>query len=149
MNQIKLIWGALETITTVAVVVSSISVGYAKDKDCWAEFYENSQYKGDHFRLEGPIQLDNLRSIQGKNWEKRIGSLKVGRTAIVTVYENPDFKLTLREMRKYPELLNSLGLTEQDAKEDTELIFDEKSKVHDLSDFNFRNKIKSLKIACD
>ena len=52
-------------------------------------------------------------------------------------------------MRKYPDLLKSLGLTEEDAKEDTELMFDEKSVVHDLSDFNFRNKIRSLKIDCD
>jgi len=149
MNRITLIGGVLKAITLITVVVGGTSVAYAKDKDCWAEFYQNSQYGGDHFRLNGPIQLDDLRSVQGQNWEKRIGSLKVGPTATVTVYENPDFKLTLREMRNYPDLLHSLGLTEQDAKEDTELIFDEKSKVHDLSDFNFRNKIKSLKIACD
>jgi len=149
MNRNKLVWGSLKTITTIALAASSISVGYTKDKDCWAEFYADSQYSGDHFRLDGPIKLDNLHSVQGQNWEKRISSLKVGPKAKVTVYENQNFKLTLREMRKYPALLKSLGLTEEDAKEDTELMFDEKSKVHDLSDFNFRNKIRSLKIDCD
>ena len=148
MNRIKLVLGAIKPVVILGMVLASTTTS-AKDKDCWAEFFENSQYSGEHFRLEGPIQLNNLRSVQGQDWEKRIGSLKVGPKAKVTVYENPNFKLTLREMRKYPDLLNSLGLSEQDAKEDTELMFDEKSKVHDLSDFNFRNKIRSLKIECD
>lgn len=133
----------------VGIVWAVTSIAYAKDKDCWAEFFDDSQYKGDSFRLDGPIKLDNLHSVQGKNWEKRISSLKVSPKAKVTVYENINFKLTLKEMGNYPELLRSLGLTEQDAKEDSELIFDEKSVIHDLSDFNFRNKVRSLKIDCD
>lgn len=149
MNRIKLVLGVIKSAVLMTIVLGASSTSYAKDKDCWAEFFEKSQYGGDHFRLEGPIKLDNLHSVQGKNWEKRVDSLKVGPKAKVTVYENVNFKLTLKEMGKYPELLNSLGLTEQDAKEDSELIFDEKSAVHDLSDFNFRNKIKSLKIDCD
>ncbi|MDD2759109.1 MAG: beta/gamma crystallin domain-containing protein [Methylomonas sp.] len=149
MSRIKLVLGAIKITAAAVFVLGSNSVSYAKDKDCWAEFFQNSQYSGEHFRLEGPIQLDNLHSVQGKNWEKRIGSLKVGPKAKVTVFENINFKLTLKEMGKYPELLNALGLTEQDAKEDAELIFDENSVIHDLSDFNFRNKIRSLKIDCD
>ncbi len=148
MNRIKLLLGTIKTAAVAFAVLGSVSVSYAKDKDCWAEFFEDSQYKGAHLRLEGPIQLENLHSVQGENWEKRTGSLKVGPKAKVTVFENINFKLTLKEMGKYPELLNSLGLTEEDAKEDSELIFDENSKIHDLSDFNFRNKIKSLKIEC-
>jgi len=149
MNRITSVLGTIKTVVVAVVAITAISSAQAKDSKCWAEFFQDSQYRGDHMRLTGPIQLNNLHSVQGKNWEKRISSLKVGPDAKVTVFENPNFKLTLREMRKYPELLNSLGLTEQDAKEDTELIFDEKSVVHDLSDFNFRNKIRSLKIDCD
>ena len=149
MNRIKLVLGMSKPATLVVIAIAASANAYAKDKDCWAEFYENAQYKGAHFRLDGPIQLNELHSVQGQNWERRIGSLKVGPKAKVTVFENPNFKLTLKEMGKYPELLNSLGLTEQDAKEDSELIFDEKSVVHDLSDFNFRNKTRSIKVACD
>ncbi|MGY6277944.1 beta/gamma crystallin domain-containing protein [Methylomonas sp. MgM2] len=149
MNRIKLVLGPIKPLVLGGLVLAASTAAYAKDKDCWAEFFEDSQYGGEHFRLEGPIQLDNLTSVQGKNWEKRIGSLKVGPSAKVTVFENPDFKLTLMDAHKHSELLNSMGLSEQDAKEDSELIFDEKSKVHDLSDFNFRNKISSLKIDCD
>lgn len=149
MNRIKFVLGAIKPVVMVGMVLAATSTAYAKDKDCWGEFFEDSQYGGDSLRLQGPIQLDNLRSVQGKNWEKRISSLKVGSKAKVTVFEHNNFKLTLKEMGNYPELLRSLGLTEEDAKEDSELIFDEKSVIHDLSDFNFRNKIKSLKIACD
>jgi len=148
MNRIKYGLGAIKAAVTVVLVLGAASASHANNKDCWGEFFQNSQYTGDRFRLDGPMRLDNLHSIQGKNWEKRIGSLKVGPKAKVTVYENSNFKLTLKEMGKYPELLNSLGLTEQDVKEDSELIFDEGSVIHDLSDFNFRNKIRSLKIDC-
>jgi hypothetical protein len=126
-----------------------VPTAYAKDKDCWTEFFQDSQYAGKQFRLEGPIQLENLSNIQGENWESHIESLKVGPKARVTVFENTNFKLTLKEIEKYPELLRSLGLTEKDAMEDKELVFIANSRIHDLSDFNFRNKIRSLKIDCE
>lgn len=85
----------------------------------------------------------------GFRWELCIDSLKVGPRAKVTLFENTNFKLTLKEMEKYPDLLKSLGLTEKDAMEDKELIFIPNTKVHDLSDFNFRNKVRSLKIDCE
>lgn len=131
------------------MLCATVSTAQAKNKDCWVEFFQESQYAGPHFRLEGPVQLENLRNINGENWESRIDSLKVGPKAAVTVFENNHFKLTLKEMEKYPELLRSLGLTEKDAMEDKELIFAAGSNIHDLSDFNFRNKTRSLKIRCE
>ncbi|AEG00594.1 beta/gamma crystallin domain-containing protein [Methylomonas methanica] len=149
MNKIYTVFRVIETILLATILWSFTSVVYAKDKDCWVEFFQGSQYSGDHFRLDGPVQLANLRNVQGKNWELNIDSLKVGPSARVTVFENTNFKLTLKEMEKYPELLHSLGLTEKDAMEDKELIFGADSKIHDLSDFNFRKKIRSLKIDCE
>jgi hypothetical protein len=72
----------------------------------------------------------------------------VGPKAKLVIFENINFKLTLKEMAKYPELLRALGFTEQDVKEDSELIFGANANIHDLSDFNFHNKIRSLKIDC-
>jgi hypothetical protein len=37
-------------------------------------------------------------------------------------------------------------VTDQDVKEDSELIFGANATIHDLSDFNFHNKIRLLKI---
>lgn len=148
MNLTKPIIGTLKTTVTAVVLLGTVSAAYADDENCWADFFQESQYAGDHFRLDGPVQLENMRDVQGQNWESRIDSLKVGPKAKVTVFENPNFKLTLKEMAKYPDLLRSLGLTEKDALEDSELIFGANSNIHDLSDFNFHNKIKSLKIDC-
>lgn len=151
MNRINPVFKAIKMFFVLSVLVSVIPAAYAKDKykDCWVEFFQGSQYSGDHFRLDGPVQLANLHNVQGRNWELDIDSLKVGPKARVTVFENTNFKLTLKEMEKYPELLHSLGLTEKDAMEDKELIFRANSKIHDLSDFNFRKKIRSLKIDCE
>jgi len=149
MNRTKLILKTANAIVAMMVFWSAVPTAYAKDKECWAEFFQDSQYAGKQFRLEGPVQLENLSNVHSENWESRIESLKVGPKASVTVYENTNFKLTLKEMEKYPDLLRSLGLTEKDAMEDKELIFIANSRIHDLSDFNFRNKIRSLKIDCE
>lgn len=149
MNPIKLTLKPTKAMLAILVFSSTASIAYAKDQECWVDFYQDSQYTGKHLRLEGPVQLENLKNVQGENWELCIDSLKVGPRAKVTLFENTNFKLTLKEMEKYPDLLKSLGLTEKDAMEDKELIFIPNTQVHDLSDFNFRNKIRSLKIDCE
>lgn len=149
MNRIKLMLNTAQAIIAILVFGSAAPAAYAKDKECWVDLYQDSQYTGKHLRLEGPVQMENLKNVQGENWELCIDSLKVGPRAKVTLFENTNFKLTLKEMEKYPDLLKSLGLTEKDAMEDKELIFIPNTKVHDLSDFNFRNKVRSLKIDCE
>ena len=124
------------------------SNAYGKEDDCWADFFEHSQYAGEHFRLEGPAQLQNLNVVNGENWASRIDSLIVGPKAKVMVYDNTDFKLKLRDMAQYPELMRSMGITEKDIKEEDELFFNANAKIHDLSDFNFHSKIRSLKVEC-
>jgi len=137
----------VKTIGLLGMLTASVNPARAED-GCWADFYAESQYSGDHIRLNGPQSLNNLRNVQGKDWDSRISSVKVGPNARVVLFENLNFKLTLKEMEKYPELLNSLGLTEKDAMEDKELLFGENSHIHDLSDFNFRRKTRSLQITC-
>jgi hypothetical protein len=66
----------------------------------------------------------------------------------VTVYQNPRFELTLTEMAKKPDLMRAWGITEQDIKEDSELIFNANDMIHDLGDFSFHKKIRSLKVEC-
>ena len=148
MNLMKLVTCAFKTICMVYAILGGVSTAYAGDENCWAEFFQHSDYAGPHFRLAGPIQLDNLLNINGENWASRIDSLKVGPKATLIVFENTNFKLTLKEIAKYPDLMRSLGVTEQDVKEDAELIFGANATIHDLSDFNFHHKIRSLKIDC-
>ena len=148
MNLFKLVTYAFKTVFIVNALLVGVSTAYAGDENCWAEFFQNSGYAGPHFRLTGPVELDNLQNVNGENWASRIDSLKVGPKARLVVFENINFKLTLKEIAKYPDLIRSLGSTEQDVKEDSELIFGANATIHDLSDFNFHHKIRSLKIDC-
>jgi Beta/Gamma crystallin len=145
MNRIKL----FKEFFLILALFNMASAVYAEDSECWVEFYDASQYTGKSFRLQGPAQLANLNNVNGESWDKRIDSLKTGSKTKVTVFENPNFKLTLTEMAQYPELMRSLGVTEQDIKEDSELIFIGNEKIHDLSDFNFHKKVRSLKVECE
>lgn len=120
----------------------------AKENTCWAKFYEDAEYHGKHLLIQGPDQLGSLQSVNGENWESQIDSIKVGPQTRVTLYENPNFKLTLTEMANYPQLMRSLGITEQDIKEDSELIFNSGANIHNLADFNFHDKVRSLKVEC-
>jgi len=132
----------------VILLFTHSNIAYAADKGCWVDFFEESQYAGERLHLDGPAKLESLTQVNGVNWEKRIHSIKVGPKARVTVYQNPRFELTVTEMAKKPDFLRSWGITAQDVKEDSELIFNENAKIHDLGDFNFHKKVRSLKIDC-
>jgi hypothetical protein len=120
----------------------------AAEDGCWAEFYEYPNFKGGHVRFEGPLQLPNLKDYQGQNWESRFDSAVIGPKAKVKVYENIDYKLTLGEIAKYPDLMNALGVTKKDLDLATDFEFVPGHKTHHLGEFNFHKKIKSLKIEC-
>ncbi len=136
------------SLVVMFLMFAQSSPVFAKDKGCWAEFYEYAQFIGDHFRVYGPARLANLRNVDDENWDLRIDSIVVGPKAKVTVYENINFKLTLTEMAKFPVLMKSLGITEQDIREDSELIFPPKEMVHHLGEYNFHKKVRSLKVDC-
>jgi hypothetical protein len=138
----------LKIVSLLVLLLGQGLNALAKDQDCRVDFFEGAQYKGEHFQLAGPVQLKNLKDVNGTNWDSRIDSLKVGSGATLTVFENPDFRLSSTEMANHPELMKSWGITEKDVKEESELVFHPNSMIHDLSDFNFHQKIKSLKIAC-
>ncbi|PKM12863.1 MAG: hypothetical protein CVV13_03915 [Gammaproteobacteria bacterium HGW-Gammaproteobacteria-3] len=147
MNPIQSVFRGLKSGLIMLFLGLGVNA-YADDKDCWAEFYDHAQYQGEHLRLQGPIELASLHSVNGENWDQRIDSIKTGEKARVTVYENLNLKLTLTEMANYPELMKALGVTKKDIEEDSELIFNEHAMIHSLADYNFHDKTRSLKIEC-
>ncbi len=148
MKQIKLALYGLKSIIVIFVVFGLNASIYARNDDCWVDLYDDTQFKGRHVRLKGPIKLTNLLKVQGNNWDKKIESIVVGPKATLTVFENKNFKLTLSEIANHPVLMKSLGITTQDILEDSELIFDADSKVHGFGGFDFYHKIRSLKLNC-
>lgn len=148
MNRILIMFECFKAVVVVLLLFGTATEAYAEDKDCWADFFEESQYAGKHFMIKGPKKLENLNKVEGENWNQRIHSIKVGPKARVTVYQNPRFELTLTEMAKKPDFMSAWGITEQDIKEDSELIFTGEEQIHDLGDFNFHKKVRSLAVDC-
>ena len=129
-------------------LIAISQMAFATEEGCWADFFEQAQYAGKHIRITGPATLENLEQVNGENWNRRIHSIKVGSQAKVTVFQNPRFEMPLNKMAKNTDFMRSLGITEQDIKEDAELIFNENATIHNLGDFGFNNKIRSLKVNC-
>jgi hypothetical protein len=148
MNSIiKRFRNSLIFVVTVLLTSTATHI-YAEDKGCWGDFFEESQYAGKHILIKGPSKLENLKQVEGEDWNQRIHSIKIGPKAKVTVYQNPRFELSLTDMAKKPEFMKAWGITEQDIKEDSELIFTGAEEIHDLGDFNFHKKVRSLKVEC-
>ena len=137
-----------KTILVILVLLGLSTSSYAKNDDCWADLYDDTEFAGKTIRLQGPIKLANLLKVQGENWDNKIESLVVGPKATLTVFENQNFKLTLSEMAKHPVLMKSMGITQQDVLEDSELIFHPDSKIHGFGEFDFNHKIRSLTLEC-
>ena len=148
MKNIKLALYGFKTIIIILVLFGQSTSVYARNDDCWVDLYDDTQFKGKHIRLKGPIKLTNLLKVQGTNWDKKIESIVVGPKATLTVFENKNFKLTLSEMSKHPVLMKSMGITTQDILEESELIFHPDSKVHGFGEFDFYHKVRSLKLDC-
>ncbi len=146
MKQIKLS-GFKAVIVMLLVLTQSTNI-YAKNKDCWVDLYDDTEYEGKHIRVDGPAQFKNLHKLKAENWDKKIESIIVGPKATLTVFEHKNFKLTLAEMANHPVLMKSLGITKQDILEASELIFGANTKVHGFGEFHFYHKIRSLKVDC-
>ncbi|NOU20995.1 MAG: hypothetical protein HOO93_04260 [Methyloglobulus sp.] len=148
MERIQLVFRSFRPVFVVILLLGPVVNAHAEDKDCWADFFEESQYAGKHFLVEGATKLENLNNVHGENWDNRIHSIKIGPNTRVTVYQNPRFELKISDMAMSPQLMRSWGITEQDIKEDSELIFTGKEMIHDLGDFGFHKKVRSLKVEC-
>lgn len=136
-------------LSIILLIFFGLSSGsYAKNKDCWIDIFDDTQYNGKQHRIKGPAKLKNLFKINGEDWDKKIESVIVGPKATLTVFENKNFKLTLAAMAEHPVLMKSLGITKQDILEESELIFGPNIKVHGFGEFHFYHKIRSLKIEC-
>ncbi|TXL23268.1 hypothetical protein BMR03_03280 [Methylococcaceae bacterium HT2] len=63
MKQIKLALYGLKSIIVIFVVFGLNASIYARNDDCWVDLYDDTQFKGRHVRLKGPIKLTNLLKL--------------------------------------------------------------------------------------
>jgi hypothetical protein len=148
MKKNNVINHGVKLLAVFLLILTQSTVVLAKNKDCWVDLFDDTQYQGNQIHISGPAKLKNLMKVKGENWDKRIESTIVGPKATLTVFENKGFKLTLAEMANHPVLMKSLGISKQDILEESELIFGANSKVHGFGEFHFYHKIRSLKVDC-
>lgn len=148
MKRINKINHGFKLLVVFLFIFTQSSNVSARNKDCWVDLFDDTQYEGKQTRVKGPAKLKNLNKVNGESWDKRIESTIVGPKATLTVFENKNFKLTMAEMADHPVLMKSLGITKQDILEESELIFGPNKKVHGFGEFHFYHKIRSLKVDC-
>lgn len=62
------------------------------ESGCWAQFYNDRDFKGDVATLTGPVSLDTADKLTGKQLKRHIDSLVTGPKATLRVYEHAMFK---------------------------------------------------------
>lgn len=114
--------------------------------DCWLEVYSEIGFKGEHVRIEGPVQLPNLRTVAGADWSNRIDSLAVGPKAIIHAYRKENFVDQPVVNPNHPDALKMWGEKPSDTGD--QVSFGPGQKHHHLGEWDFHHNISSLKISC-
>lgn len=88
-----LLWGGLCTPVFARVIVSPEAQMACRDS-CWVWMYEDQLWKGENVILCGPMRINAMRVVgftTGRKWDDSVGSLIIGDTAEVQIWEDEDF----------------------------------------------------------
>jgi hypothetical protein len=86
----------------------------AMKNGCWAQLYNERNFKGDMFTIVGPMQIDATDKGAAKELHKNLDSLVIGPKATLTAYEHKLFKdksVQFGPNSKEPGLVKKLGFT--------------------------------------
>ena len=64
----------------------------ALEGGCWAQFYDERNFKGDMLTVVGPASIGSLDKGSGRQFKKSIDSLVLGPKATLKIYEHQLFK---------------------------------------------------------
>ena len=64
----------------------------AMQAGCWAQLYDERNFKGDTFTMAGPIVIASTDKASGRQMRRNIDSLMIGPKATLTVFEHRLFK---------------------------------------------------------
>ena len=81
---------------------------------CWAQFWDERNFKGDMFTIVGPMQLNATDKGSAKQLHRNLDSVMTGPKATLTVYEHKLFKdksVQFNPNTKEPGLVKKLGFT--------------------------------------
>ncbi len=122
--------------------------GTAMGRECGLDIYDKDNYQGAHQRIEGPVELPNLKNLGGQDWSNRIESLKVGADAEVTAFRLENFREEPKGPVNHPEAFARWGKQEIPAYQELEISFGAGKQEHHLGELDFHRNINSLKIRC-
>ena len=91
--------GSAKTDNAKAPVYLLVPVDVANNEStmkngCWAKLYSRENYGGDMLTLVGPTTLPDMDSTGffGLNWDDRVESVELGPKAVMTVYDNENYR---------------------------------------------------------
>lgn len=134
--------------TRGVLVVLALNGGAAYAGDCWVDLYDKPEFAGVHVRIEGPLDLPNLKTLSGQDWSNRIESLAVGPKAEVVAYQRENFNETHQGPVAHPDAIKAWGEAELPAYHDLEISFGPGKKEHHLGELKFHKTINALKVRC-
>lgn len=79
---------------------------------CWARIYDDRNFTGGALTLSGPLSMPNMLGPFGINWKNRVKSIELGKTAVVTVFDNVNFKQQIASLeagKRIPDLSKKMG----------------------------------------
>jgi hypothetical protein len=86
----------------------------AMSAGCWAQLYDERNFKGDMLTLVGPMEIDSIDKSTGKQLRRNIDSIVTGPKAMVSMYQEKWFKnksVNFGPNTKEPGLIKKLGFT--------------------------------------
>jgi hypothetical protein len=85
----------------------------ALESGCWAQFYDQRNFKGDILTLVGPAEVGSADKGTGRQFKRSIDSLVLGPKATLKVFEHQMFKdkaVDFPANAREPGLIKKLGV---------------------------------------
>ena len=85
----------------------------ALESGCWAQFYDQRNFKGDILTLVGPAEVSSSDKGTGRQFKSTIDSLVLGPKATLKVFEHQMFKdksVDFAANAREPGLIKKLGI---------------------------------------
>lgn len=79
---------------------------------CWARIYDDRNFTGGALTLSGPLSMPSMLGPFGINWKNRVKSIELGKTAVVTIFDNVDFSQQIALLdagKRIPDLSKEMG----------------------------------------
>jgi hypothetical protein len=137
MNKQSLILAVALEITTTAVFAG----------DCWLDIYDQTEFGGNHTRIEGPVELPDLHKVNNQDWSNRIESLNTGPKTQVIAFRQENFKENSQGLLNHGDAFKAWN-EKPESLSDQEIAFGPNRKELHLGELRFHRNINSLSIKC-